>query len=88
MSTLYSEYKKEFRDPEVEKFMLSRGGDRRAIFEATVRDIVAHNSKAQQTWEKGINVFSEMTDEEFMQYYTIVKKDQVCTVAPPDGGAL
>ena len=45
MNTLYTEYKNEFRDPEVEKFMLSRGGDRKSIFEATVRDIVAHNSK-------------------------------------------
>jgi hypothetical protein len=45
MNTLYTEYKNEFRDHEVEKFMLSRGGNRRSIFEATVRDIVAHNSK-------------------------------------------
>jgi len=75
MNNLYSEYKNEFRDPEVEKFILSRGGDRRSIFEATVIDIVAHNSKGQNTWEKGINAFSEMTEEEFMEYYTIVKKD-------------
>jgi len=75
MNNLYTEYKNEFRDPEVERFMLSRGGDRRSIFEATVRDIVAHNSKGQKTWEKGINAFSEMTEEEFMEYYTIVKKD-------------
>ena len=88
MNTLYTEYKNEFRDPEVEKFMLSRGGDRRAIFEATVREIVAHNTKGQHTWEKGINAFSEMTEEEFIQYYSIVKKDQVCTVAPPENGAL
>jgi hypothetical protein len=44
MNSLYTEYKNEFRDLDVEKFMLSRGGDRRSIFEATVRDIVAHNS--------------------------------------------
>ncbi len=24
-----------------------------------------------------------MTDQEFMEYYNIIKKDQVCTVAPP-----
>lgn len=45
MNSLYTEYKNEFRDPNVEKFMISRGGDRRFIFDATVRDIVAHNSK-------------------------------------------
>jgi hypothetical protein len=45
MNSLYAEYKNEFRDPDVEKFILSRGGDRISIFEATVRDIVAHNSK-------------------------------------------
>jgi hypothetical protein len=75
MNSLYTEYKNEFRDPDVEKFMISRGGDRRSIFEATVRDIVAHNSKGQQPWEKGINAFSEMTEDEFMEYHTIVKKD-------------
>jgi cathepsin L len=82
---LYTAYKADFRDPEVERFLLARGGDRRAIFEENVRDIVAHNSGRDQTWQKGVNAFSEMTDEEFVQYYGIVKKDQVCTVAPPEG---
>jgi hypothetical protein len=74
MNSYYTEYKNEFRDPDVYKFILSRGGGRRYIFEVTVRDIVANISKGQQTWEKGINAFSEMTEEEFIEYHTIVKK--------------
>ena len=85
LNSMYTSFKAEFADPEVERFLLARGGDRRAIFEANVRDIVAHNSARDQTWQKGINAFSEMSDDEFVQYYGIIKKDQVCTVAPPEG---
>ena len=56
---------------------------RRSIFDENVRAIVSHNSDSGHTWKKGLNAFSMMTDEEFAEYYNIVKKDQVCTVVPP-----
>jgi len=45
--------------------------------------MVAHNSKSDKLWEMGINEYSHMTYEEFVSYFNIVKKDQICTVAPP-----
>ncbi|TNV77902.1 hypothetical protein FGO68_gene14367 [Halteria grandinella] len=57
--------------------------DRKAIFASTVREVIQHNSNPDNAYEKGINAFSDMTHEEFTRYYGIVKKDQICTVAPP-----
>lgn len=37
-------------------------------------------------WTQGINEYSHMTFEEFVQYFNIVKADQICTVAPPSMG--
>ncbi len=34
-----------------------------------------------------MNEYSHMTFEEFVKYFNIVKKDQVCTVAPPSSNA-
>jgi hypothetical protein len=57
--------------------------DRRAIFESNVKDMVSHNSKEGKLWDMGLNEYSHMNFEEFVQYFNIVKKDQICTVAPP-----
>ena len=57
--------------------------DRRAIFDSNIKDIIANNSQEGQLWTKGINEYSHLTFEEFVQYFNIVKKDQICTVAPP-----
>lgn len=68
-------------------FLTSNGReatDRKEVFERNLREVIAHNSKAKaHSWLKGINAFSDMTHEEFAQYYSIVGKDQICTVAPP-----
>ena len=47
LSSLYSEYKNEFKNHEIETFLASRGLDRRAIFESSVRGIIAHNTDRQ-----------------------------------------
>lgn len=47
-------------------------------------EVIEHNKDETQSWKKGINAFSDMTFEEFTQFYHIVGKDQVCTVAPPE----
>ncbi len=43
-----------------------------------MRGIIAHNSNPANTWKKGINRFSEMTHEEFVEYYHIVGDNQDC----------
>ena len=44
MNSLYADFKNEYQDSEVQKFIREKGGDRRAIFEANVKDIVSHNT--------------------------------------------
>jgi C1A family cysteine protease len=88
LDQMYTAFQSEYgslraqEDRNIDKFL---GGsvDRKAIFSETVREVIKHNTDPQNTWEKGINAFSDMTHEEFNRYYGIVKKDQVCTVAPP-----
>lgn len=74
-------------DP-IMKTFLGNNDNRKSIFASTVRDIIDHNADLSNTWQKGINQFSDITHEEFTQHYGIYKKDQVCTVAPPPGDAL
>ena len=38
---------------------------RATIFDATKREIEAHNKDTSQTWTKAVNQFSDMTPEEF-----------------------
>jgi hypothetical protein len=49
---------------------------RQAIFDANVAVIAAHNADATQTWKKGINKFTDMSDEEFNKYYLNSYKGQ------------
>jgi hypothetical protein len=47
------------------------GADRRAIFGETVREIIRHNADSTNNYKKGINAYSDMTDNEFMSYFNI-----------------
>jgi hypothetical protein len=42
---------------------------RRLIFERNVRIIEAHNADASQTYKKGINQFTVLSQEEFRAIY-------------------
>lgn len=89
LDDLYAAFKAEYgsirhtEDAYISKFLGQSPVDRKAVFASTVRQIIQHNSNPENTYEKGVNAFSDMTHEEFMGYYGIVKKDQICTVAPP-----
>jgi cathepsin H len=39
------------------------------VFKANVEDVIAHNAQNNKTFTKGINKFSDLTDEEFMRFY-------------------
>lgn len=88
---MYAQFLEEFggnAHNDVRIFLKGRAvSDRKAIFAAAIREIAQHNSDHTATYQKGVNQFSDMTHEEFVQYYNIVKKDQVCTVAPPSDPA-
>ena len=53
--------------------------DRKAIFSAKVKEIIAHNTNDNFAWKKGLNEFSDMTDAEFTDYFHIVGDDQQCS---------
>lgn len=44
-----------------------------------MEEIVRHNSDPLNTWLKGLNQFSHMTDQEFFDYYHIVGDQQQCS---------
>ena len=46
-------------------------------FQLTIEDIIAHNSDPASTYMKGINEFSDMTNEEFVAHYNIKMNDGV-----------
>jgi len=41
---------------------------RKALYEAKLADVLAHNADPTQTWKKGINHFSDWTEAEFKDY--------------------
>lgn len=41
---------------------LTKGIDRKAIFANKLQQIIKHNSDDKQTYQKGLNAFSDMTD--------------------------
>ena len=64
---MYTQFVQEFRGGSV-----SSVKERRATFENKVKAMVAHNTDTSKTWKKGINEFSDMTHEEFVQARRIV----------------
>lgn len=80
---MYSQYISEYKDLASVQYSKS-GQNRKAIFEETVRDIISHNSNPSHSWKKGINQYSDMTEEEFFDYFHI-STEQNCsaTKRPP-----
>jgi len=52
-------------------------------FAENLEKIIEHNSNGKSAYVKGLNKFSDMTDEEFMAYYRMnkdtVREDQHCS---------
>ena len=70
-------HRKDASRKQLRRFLKDRQvNDRKKIFEDTLKEVIEHNTDLSQKWTKGINAFSDMTFEEFTQYYHIVGKDQ------------
>lgn len=53
---------------------------RLAIFEETLKGIIEHNQNPANTWKKGISAYTDMTEEEFMEYFHLnVRDEQQCS---------
>lgn len=46
---------------------------RMEVFKSNLADIMAHNAKPEKTYTKAINMFSDLTSEEFIHFYTGAK---------------
>ena len=54
---------------------MNSNADRRSIFESNIKEIIEHNTSGKHTWTKGINEYSDMTEEEFFEYFHIVNDE-------------
>lgn len=52
---------------------------RRAVFETKLNEIVMHNTRVNSTFYKGINEYSDLTDEEFADYFHLIGDNQECS---------
>jgi C1A family cysteine protease len=53
--------------------------DRKTIFESKVGEIIEHNMDPDSKYKKGLHSYSDMTDEEFTNYFQIVTAPQDCS---------
>ena len=75
----FAEFKKEFgKQYETVEEELKRF----TIFKANSRDVLEHN-RQQLTYTKGINFFSDLTEEEFKSTYLGLKRFPTSTSSPP-----
>lgn len=71
------EYKQEMKYSPADNY-LTTNQDRKSIFAQTVQEIIKHNSDRTKTYKKGINAFSDMTEQEFFDYYNL-RAEQHCS---------
>ena len=49
---------------------------RKNNFASTVESIIAHNSQPGVSYKKGINAYSDMTEEEFVRHFNLDVKEE------------
>ena len=54
-----------------------------STFRNNVREIIAHNSDPTQTWEREINYFTDMTEEEAKRHLNIMEEQKCSATASP-----
>lgn len=82
MDQMYEQFLDEYKDGHgftpSSKYVL-READRKAVFSAKVKEIKEFNSDSSNTYKKAINAFSDMTEDEFFDYYHLVGDAQECS---------
>ena len=75
---MYERFLEEF--PNGPSRSLNLGKEERVkIFSQTLKEIVEHNANPANSWKKGINEFSDMTEQEFMDHFQFTPNDQDCS---------
>lgn len=60
---------------------------RKAIFAKNLQEIMRHNADPKSTWQKGVNAYTDMTEQEFADYFHLVGDNQECSATQRYGGA-
>jgi len=80
---MYTQFLDEYKDASgrtpSHSFLKSSKQDRKQIFANKVTEIIEHNTDPEQTYVKGVNSYSDMTEQEFTSMFHIVKSPQHCS---------
>lgn len=77
---MYNQFLVEYKDGKVLSHALSTDAAyRKQVFAQTVSEVVKHNQDASQSYQKGINKFSDMTHEELVEHFHMVNSPQHCS---------
>lgn len=81
LDSMYSSFKNEYPSLISATHYPTSNVNRKAIFETKVRDIAQHNANPNLAWKKGLNEYSDLTDEEFNSYFNFdaVQAGQECS---------
>jgi hypothetical protein len=66
---MYAQFLDEYKDASgrtpSHAFLSSSQHDRKSVFAKKVAEIIQHNTDPEQTYVKGVNSYSDMTEQEF-----------------------
>ena len=69
LDKMYDEFLTEYKDGKIggnpSSHYAMNGLNRKSIFNKSIQEIIEHNSNASNSYKKGINAFSDMSEEEF-----------------------
>lgn len=92
IAQVYHDFVNEFKStPEGIKemeYVSNKNANRKAIFEANLRSIVAHNKDSTKSYKRGINSKSDFTSEEFKNYYNLNSPQNKCSATHKNNGPL
>mmetsp|Transcript_30722 Transcript_30722/g.30247 ORF Transcript_30722/g.30247 Transcript_30722/m.30247 type:complete len:200 (+) Transcript_30722:41-640(+) len=77
---MYKEYVETFK---FEMPGMNSNAGRFEIFKETVNNIMTHNQNPANTWKKGINKFSDWSEEEFFEFYGLNAPQNCSATASP-----
>lgn len=91
LDKMYDEFLNEYKDVSIggtpSSHYVLKDVNRKALFNKSIQEVIEHNSNPNNSYKKGINAFSDMTEEEFRDYYHLVGDNQQCSAtqrnAPP-----
>lgn len=80
LTQMFQDFLVAYKKNEPELMIDYKYSERFQIFRESVERVASHNQDHTKTWKRGINKFSDMTDEEFLEYYNLnAMAEQECS---------